>query len=61
MKVFSSTSEEPYDRHKYKVHAPNWEVLVDSYEEAQMIWYHAQGTATHIEVVDDGCSNKQEE
>ncbi len=62
MKTFSSTSEEPYDRHHYKVHHKQGVgITVESYDEARYIWQTNIGKLSHIEVVDVGCSNKQEE
>ncbi len=62
MKTFTSTSEEPYDRHHYKLyHKYGVSVTVESYEEVRYIWQMNIGKVSHIEVVDDGCSNKQEE
>ena len=40
LKTFSSTSDAPYDRHKYKVLFKNGgEVILDDYEYVRAIWH----------------------
>lgn len=51
---FEQTSNEPYDRHDYKVIKSTGEfVLVESWEIAQLIWWNTPSKfLSHIEVID---------
>jgi len=51
---FTETSTEPYDRHHYKVvKSAGEEVVVESWEEAQLIWWNGPSKFfSHIEVLD---------
>jgi hypothetical protein len=51
---FKQTSNEPYDRHDYKVIKSTGEyVVVESWEEAQSIWWNSPPHfLSHIEVLD---------
>lgn len=51
---FKQTSNEPYDRHDYKVIKSTGEhVVVESWEEAQSIWWNSPPDfLSHIEVLD---------
>jgi hypothetical protein len=50
-RYFSQTSDEPYDRHKYKVHLATKVVTCDDYEEAKALWFQ-NPFAQYIQVVD---------
>jgi len=40
IKFFKQTSDEPYDRHQYKLELEDGKsVIMDSYEEIKGIWY----------------------
>ena len=51
---FKQTSNEPYDRHDYKVIKSTGEcVVVESWEEAQSIWWNSPPHfLSHVEVLD---------
>lgn len=51
---FKQTSNKPYDRHDYKVIKSTGEyVVVESWEEAQSIWWNSPPHfLSHIEVLD---------
>ena len=51
---FQQTSEEPYDRHNYKVVLSNGKsVVVDAWDIAQSIWFQNPAQfLSHIEVLD---------
>ena len=50
---FKLSSEEPYDRHNYKVVDKSGDsVIVESWEEANVIWWHKKMFLSHIEVLD---------
>ena len=51
---FTETSSEPYDRHHYKVIKSTGEhVVVESWEQAQSIWWNSPPHfLSHIEVLD---------
>ena len=51
---FTLTSDEPYDRHRYKVVLSNGEsVDVDDWDIAHSIWFQHPGQfLSHIEVLD---------
>lgn len=51
---FNQTSDEPYDRHHYKIVMTNGEcVVVDSYDLVQSIWFQKPSQfLSHIEVLD---------
>lgn len=53
-RYFNQTSDEPYDRHHYKIVMRNGEcVVVDSYDVAQSIWFQKPSQfLSHIEVLD---------
>ena len=49
---FTQTSDDPYDRHKYKVISKTGdEVTVDDWESAQLIWWNSMSFLSHIEVI----------
>jgi hypothetical protein len=50
---FKLHCEKPYDRHDYKiVYSDGKEVIVDNYEDAQLIWFQQSGYfLSHIEVL----------
>ena len=51
---FTETSSEPYDRHHYKVTKTNgMSLTVESWEEAQSIWWNTPTSfLSHIDVLD---------
>jgi hypothetical protein len=53
-RYFQQTSDEPYDRHNYKVVLLNGQsVVVDAWDLAQAIWFQQPGQfLSHIEVLD---------
>jgi|TARA_B100001939_G_scaffold318152_1_gene305353 hypothetical protein len=53
-RYFQQTSDEPYDRHNYKVVLINGQsVVVDAWDLAQAIWFQQPGQfLSHIEVLD---------
>tara|TARA_Y100000361_G_C11006498_1_gene262091 strand:+ start:298 stop:498 length:201 start_codon:yes stop_codon:yes gene_type:complete len=53
-RYFQQTSDEPYDRHNYKVVLLNGQsVIVDAWDLAQAIWFQQPGQfLSHIEVLD---------
>ncbi len=54
LKVFKQTSDEPYDRHNYKLVTDNGgELVFDNYEDVQVYWFqHGGNFLSHIEVLD---------
>lgn len=53
-RYFTVTSDEPYDRHTYKVvYHDGKEKVVDSWEEVQSIWWNSVSYfVSHVEVMD---------
>ena len=53
-RYFTVTSDEPYDRHTYKVvYYGGKEKVVDSWEEVQSIWWNSVSYfVSHVEVMD---------
>ena len=54
-RYFSQTSNESYDRHRYKVVFKNGAdpVIVDEWEQANLIWFQTPSLfKSHIEVLD---------
>ena len=52
-RYFTVTSEEPYNRHQYKVVAKSGESFVtDDYMLAQVSWFEKNIWLSHIEVLD---------
>ena len=53
-RYFTVTSDEPYDRHDYKIIRKDGEtVVVDSWELAREIWWNTPSNSlSHIEVLD---------
>jgi hypothetical protein len=50
---FEKTSDGSYDRHQYKIVSKSGEdVVVDSWEIAQMTWFEKNVLLSHIEVLD---------
>ena len=51
---FAQTSDEPYDRHRYKVVFTGADpVIVDEWEQANSIWFQTPSLfKSHIEVLD---------
>jgi|TARA_B100000035_G_scaffold254826_1_gene224421 hypothetical protein len=53
-RYFTVTSDEPYDRHDYKVIRKDGKtVVVNSWESAREIWWNTpSNTLSHIEILD---------
>jgi hypothetical protein len=54
MITFSQTSDQPYDRHKYKLYLTNGKVeQYEYYDEVQVRWFQTPSQfLSHIEVID---------
>ena len=54
LKVFTQTSDKPYNRHDYKiVYNDGKEVIFDNYEDAHVFWFQHSGLYLNpIEVLD---------
>ena len=52
METFTQTSNEPYDRHHYKIvfEDDDW-ITVETYQDVHTVWHQFQG-ASHVEVLD---------
>jgi len=50
-RYFSRTSNEPYDRHYYKIVSKDKEVIVESWEEVQEWWWNNNNSPTFDAVV----------
>ena len=51
---FRQTSDEPYDRHNYRlIYSNNHSIIVESYEEVREQWFNTPAMfKSHIEVLD---------
>ena len=51
---FRQTSDEPYDRHNYRlIYSNNQSIIVESYEEVRQEWFNTPAMfKSHIEVLD---------
>ena len=53
IRTFTSTSEEDYDRHKYKLCLKNGKAIVlEDYEQARTFWHQFRTQLDHVEVMD---------
>ena len=55
METFTQTSNEPYDRHHYKLHFKDNKTLVfDDYEQLRAMWFQwaATNRLSHVDVLD---------
>ena len=53
LKSFTSTSEEDYDRHTYKLYLKNGKAIVlEDYEQARAFWHQYAAQMDHVEVLD---------
>jgi hypothetical protein len=54
-RYFTETSKEPYIRHRYKVVDAHGDfVIIDNWEETQMMWWNTPPQfLSHIEVLDN--------
>jgi hypothetical protein len=54
MKTFKQTSDEPYDKHDYKlVYSNNQSVIFDNYEDLRLAWYNTpEQFRGYVEVLD---------
>ena len=53
LETFTSTSEEDYDRHKYKLVLKNGKAIVlEDYEQARAFWNQFRTQLDHVEVMD---------
>ena len=52
METFTQTSNEPYDRHHYKIvfEDDDW-ITVETYQDVHTVWHQFQGPS-HVEVLD---------
>ena len=52
-RYFSQTSDEPYDRHHYKIVCQDKSFVVESWDEVQEYWWNRRGfNSPVIEVID---------
>ena len=60
MKTFKQTSDNPYDRHDYKLVLSNGkEIIFDNYEDVQVTWFQtAPQFLSHVEVLDKKTKSK---
>jgi len=60
-RYFTVTSDEPYDRHDYKIIRKDGETMVvDSWELAREIWWNTPSfSLSHIEVLDKKTNKKK--
>ena len=60
-RYFTVTSDEPYDRHDYKIIRKDGETMVvDSWELAREIWWNTPSfSLSHIEVLDKKTNKKE--
>ena len=60
-RYFTVTSDEPYDRHDYKIIRKDGEAMVvDSWELAREIWWNTPSfSLSHIEVLDKKTNKKK--
>jgi hypothetical protein len=54
METFKQTSDDPYDRHDYKLVFSDGKTLVfDNYEDLQLVWFQSPWQfLSHVEVLD---------
>jgi hypothetical protein len=54
METFKQTSDDPYDRHDYKLVFSDCKTLVfDNYEDLQLVWFQSPWQfLSHVEVLD---------
>jgi len=53
MKIFAQTSNEPYDRHNYRLYLKNGNVLnFDNYEEAQSYWFNYSQVPDYLDLIE---------
>lgn len=56
---FEQTSDLPYDRHDYKVHAQSGQTyILDNYMDVQAVWFQNKHLLSHIEVLDKETKQK---
>ena len=60
-RYFTVTSDEPYDRHDYKIIRKDGETMVvDSWELAREIWWNTPSfSLSHIEILDKKTNKKK--
>ena len=52
-RYFKVTSDEHYDRHQYKVVGTHGKyVVVETWEEARVLWWNNKSFLSHVEVLD---------
>ena len=50
---FTLSSDEPYDRHHYKVTSKSGDIItVDNWEDLRTIWWNKKAFLSHVEVID---------
>ena len=55
LRIFTSTSEKPYDRHKYKIIFKNGKsVILEDYQTMKNMWYQWRNEISNVEVLDEG-------
>jgi len=54
LKVFSQTSDLPYDRHFYRIVFTNGKsIVVDDYEQMRLFWFqYDSNMLSHVDVID---------
>ena len=54
METFSQTSDQPYNRHNYKLYYTTGKTIVfDNYEDVQLTWFQTSPDfLSHVEVLD---------
>jgi hypothetical protein len=53
MEIFAQTSNEPYDRHNYRLYLKNGNTLnFDNYEEAQAYWFNYSQVPDYLDLIE---------
>lgn len=52
-KTFQQTSNEPYDRHSYKLYLKSGKTIIfDDFEDAQVYWFRNSQIPDHLDVIE---------
>lgn len=61
-RYFTQTSDEPYDRHHYKLTLKSGKsIVIDDYEVLRSMWFQYNAYADKVEVLDARCDNSEKE
>ena len=54
LRIFTTTSDKPYDRHKYKINLKNGKsITVEDYQTVRQMWHQWMNDVDSVDIIDE--------